>query len=592
MDKYTHKIKALYNSRGFALPLVLGVMAVLAILSFSAYQISINNQTLLSRTIDTDKALYQAENGYNQCLWELNSTSYTFYKALDKNPEDYTFNGAPYKRYRLPDQDNYRLEILVPMKKLPGVDDLQESNNDLIIRSTGWETSNPNYMRTIEVEVYKRSFTQHVAVNNTEKGANGQKIYWTNRDEMYGPFHTNDTLYVRGAPNFYGLVTYGKGIAMEDVNGNTISGNQAILNPYIFHKGVAKTDALPLPTSNPELKAHSLINGHYYNGRTCIYLLEEGGYNVRTYDAKNKVWKYNGVEYEIKDENTRQWTQNERENERNTGNKAMYHRKDNNTSYFSFDAMAATIDSLELPNNGVIYVDGKQGNGTGSNKFDRELGNVFVSGKLKDRLTITAANDIYITAHDPCDWKRPPAANALSNWLDTEPGVTYNDTKFDQVFGSDGLWDYTAVKDSYSDMLGLVANRKIQILHYGWPSNFNYSSHSTPNYYWNVNQELHPSNVYIYAAMYAATEVFGFEDYDRGSYKGGDIVLYGSITQQYRGPVGTFSGNNMSTGYNKKYSHDPRMLVDAPPFYPNPSDIGWLSSRWNETENHILAKED
>ncbi len=605
MKKTILKIKRLFNSQGFALPLVLGIMAVLLILSFSAYQISINNQYILSKTIDKDKALYQAESGYNQCLWELNSNSYTFYKGLDKSPQKITFKGEPYCKYRLPDGDNYRLEILVPLKRFPGIADLQEDNNNLIIRSTGWEDANPDYLRTIEVEVYKRSFTQHVAVNNTEKSDKGTIIYWTNNDEMYGPFHTNDTLYIDGNPIFHGPVTYGKAVDMKPKTDG--AGRDNIYNPNIFRQGNAKTSALPLPTSNPELKSHARISGHYYNGRTCIYLLEDGGYNVRTFDSQNNCWKYNNIEYEVRltkdgSSNTNVsnlWTQMELEKEEaNNDNDKMFHRLDNNTFYSSFAKMAATIPSLDLPANGVIYVDGKKGDGSPTTsslgrKLDRGLANVFVAGVLKGRLTITAANDIYITGHDPCDWSKPTG----NNWFVEPAGVTYQETGFEQNFfdGSDE-WSHTLVTGSYNDMLGLVAERKVQILHYRWPSNFNnprysyrdfnYSLTASPDYYWNISDDLAPNDIHIYAALYAASQTFGFEEYNQGRAKG-DIILYGSITQQYRGPVGTFTGSSQSTGYIKKYSHDPRMMVDAPPYYPNPSDIGWLSARWNETSHHI-----
>ena len=109
-----------------------------------------------------------------------------------------------------------------------------------------------------------------------------------------------------------------------------------------------------------------------------------------------------------------------------------------------------------------------QGGLSSERKFDISLGNVFVSGKLDGRLTIAAANNIYITAHDPCDWQRP---DYTSSWYDAKPGVAASSTDFQQVF-ENGEWSYTKVLGEGDDMLGLVADYKVQVMHYNWPSGY------------------------------------------------------------------------------------------------------------------------
>ncbi len=603
------KVYIIFDSRGFILPLVLGIIAVLLILSFSAYSLSMNNQQMLSKSLHKDIALYNAESAYNQALWQINSIGYLFYKVHDTNPKEIEFNSEPYRLYRLPDGDNNRLEVLVPLLEVPGRDELKEDNNNLIIRATGWDTKTPNYLRTIEVKVYKRTFTQHALVNENERvGGTGQEIVWTTGDTMYGPLHTNDILFISGTPAFYGPVTYTVGINPSNQANNT----------SIFRQGAEKTDKISLPATNPELKAHSLTNGHYYKGRTCIYLVD-GGYNVRTYDTRDNTWKYNNKTYEFittrdgDPTNTNvnnYWTEEELNAEAATSGNMFRYLDDGNNwrAYPSFQAMADAIPPLPLPLNEVIYVDGNTGNGTtGSNnntrKMDRALGNVFVAGRLDGQLTITAANDIYVVGRNPCDWSKPPNSN-LDNWL-KDPGVTYKDTSFEQVFIRND-WDHTRVNGMGEDMLGLVADRKVHLLHYVWPSGYDKPTYkytetnrrgqtttnkdslsTTPNYYWDVSTDLSPHKITIYAAIYAGTDSFGFEEYDKGSVKG-DLEIVGSITQQIRGPIGTVN----TSGYKKDYSHDPRMLLDAPPFYPLPDNIGWLSSHWNESDDHILAKDD
>jgi hypothetical protein len=86
----------------------------------------------------------------------------------------------------------------------------------------------------------------------------------------------------------------------------------------------------------------------------------------------------------------------------------------------------------------------------------------------------------------------------------------------------------------------------------------------------------------IDASIMALNTSFMLENWDSrfADYKG-ELTIYGGIIQAQRGPVGTF--NQVSggrTGYYKNYSHDPRMLVTPPPFFPTTGDYVTLS--WQE----------
>jgi hypothetical protein len=48
----------------------------------------------------------------------------------------------------------------------------------------------------------------------------------------------------------------------------------------------------------------------------------------------------------------------------------------------------------------------------------------------------------------------------------------------------------------------------------------------------------------------------------------GTLRLMGGIIQKARGPVGTFSGGLLSTGYAKDYYYDPRLADRPPPYFP------------------------
>jgi len=620
------------NQQGAALPMVLILMVLMIILSAAAYQVSQGNTGLIAMAASSEKAFYAAEQGYNRTLWRLNEKP-NFLTDDDPNPDkiEYpTTSGNFYNRYELTPASNYRVHVLVPLETVAGNE--VEDNYRRIIRSTGWDNRYPERLRSIEAEVYKKTFTQFCMANNSERAKNGNPLYWLSGEVIYGPLHTNDTLYVKGTPVFHGPVTY--------VNGIDIEPAENMYNPAIFRKGNSKVaETLSFSSSLSNLKAQARIDGHYYNGRACIRLLEDGGYNIRYYDRNTNGWYYNGIEYRFIptiDGNqpglSNKWYDSELAQEKadkgflwNHENCVMFQRVIRNADGTlneavtnlpenSFRSFAEFVSNtapppIDLPNNGVIYVDGGTGanDSTGVSKYNRNLGNVFISGKLDGRLTIAAANDIFITAHDPCDWKRPDWGSNWdwSDWWDNPAaGVTYSKTTFEQKFDASGEWTHTEVGgDSGEDMLGLVATNYVTVLHYNWPSQYHNVRCATDlfglaeydDYCWklgsfignifNIPKDHAPDNIYLYAAIYAQEESFGFEAYYQDQKKD-TAYLVGSIAQKYRGPMGV-SGFFFGGGYKKNYSHDPRFLYDAPPHYPDPANSGWQTSRWDEIKNHI-----
>lgn len=66
-------------------------------------------------------------------------------------------------------------------------------------------------------------------------------------------------------------------------------------------------------------------------------------------------------------------------------------------------------------------------------------------------------------------------------------------------------------------------------------------------------------NLKITASIYAFDQSFQVENYDSGS-SVGQLTIFGSLMQYYRGPVGTFSGDVIRTGYYKNYIYDYKIL--------------------------------
>lgn len=226
-----------------------------------------------------------------------------------------------------------------------------------------------------------------------------------------------------------------------------------------------------------------------------------------------------------------------------TGRTSILLKSDGNLVIKNKDSAAVT---RSIPTNGVIYVDG----GDDGTKWGLNNGNAFVSGTLNGKLTIVASNDIYITGKDPTNYTYTSAT--------ATQGIVYENTNF----SGGNITD---------DMLGLIANDYIRVLHYGWFGNISSSSVAL-------------NNITIQGSLFAKNYSFEFEDYDSGSSLG-YITLTGSITQQYRGAVGIFSGSSKVNGYSKNYTHDSRLMYDYPPHFAEPANAGWEVLDWKEIAN-------
>lgn len=158
---------------------------------------------------------------------------------------------------------------------------------------------------------------------------------------------------------------------------------------------------------------------------------------------------------------------------------------------------------------------------TGS-KGNSTNGDIYISGTLSGNLTVASKNNIYITG--------------------------------DILYADDN-----------EDMLGLVADNYVYIQH--WRN-------------WR-DVDVAPYNIEINAAIFALNHSFTFEDYSRGPAKG-TLTIEGSISQRYRGPIGTFSGSTRVSGYLKSYWYDEQMKYQQPPHFIEPVNSGYEIGFWEE----------
>ncbi|HHY60085.1 MAG TPA: hypothetical protein GX504_05655 [Clostridia bacterium] len=296
-----------------------------------------------------------------------------------------------------------------------------------------------------------------------------------------------------------------------------------------FKQGHKQVPPIEVPESNYQLKERAAEGGHVYYGRTRI-LLTGSSYKVKYFNEKGQE----------------------------------------------------VLETKPLPENGVIYIDAGKGQVKNyNNKFDQNLGNLFIAGELSGNLTIGAANDIYITGYDPTvdQWNTAKNQPKPSS---SQQGLVYRNTTFYPVDGNGNptnndnkVVGFNADTTKGDDLLGLVANNKIRILGRGWFNNPN------PDAWWLLGVwigdpefDVAPENITIHGAVFSINEGFGYESYE--VHKKGTITLRGSLIQKTRQPVGKVNG----TGYTKNYGHDPRMLEASPPHFPEPLNTGWEIKKW------------
>ncbi len=524
-------LKLLNNEKGLAMPLVVITFVVVTLLGLTSYFMMQVQTESVQRYKDSEDGLYYAEAGYNKYLWHLNDNK-DFYKDGHNERDELELlsnalvdvNGEDMWVYKpVSFQDGfYQLRIRPPDTAKPFV----------TVLATGWPAANPSSKRTIEVQLTKREFVQNIYVSNQEKTVGGSEVWWITGDVVDGPLHTNGTLNIDGDPIFNGPVTFTGGL-------NVASGS----NPVYKSGDPVQVDPLIFPATNLSLKIWAQSpGGHYYEGRTCIYL-----------DGSN-----------------------------------YYYRVKNGSKQ----------GPIPLPPNGVIFVDG-----AGTSKWGLDTGNVFISGTLDGQLTVAAANDVYITTGNPTVWddpgNNPPTSGGITYANTNFTGNNITDDMLGLIAGR-----YIRIlhhgwpsmnNDSWSSG---IEEFMMRITSSG--SNYYFIMDRV------INRDVAPMNITIHGALFAVDGTFEFEDNSgatRGDYIGdftfqgigrwsvyqgsrkGTINLVGSIAQNNRGAVGRFHSATMYqlSGYTKNYQHDPRMLYDTPPKFIEPENSGWYVKSWIET---------
>jgi hypothetical protein len=183
---------------------------------------------------------------------------------------------------------------------------------------------------------------------------------------------------------------------------------------------------------------------------------------------------------------------------------------------------AADNDGYALVYKGGVLVDSIMMNDAAFNGVIGSTGTVSVSGTLDGKLSIFSTDKLYLV-----------------------DDILYENR--------------TSTSD---DVLGLVAENSILI------------ADNTPN----------ATDIHIDASIFVRSGSYGAENYSSGSPRG-EVYLNGSVVQNKRGAVGTFSGSTISTGYLKRYHYDTRLSdpLFRPPFYPGFYVTSYPVATWWES---------
>jgi hypothetical protein len=82
------------------------------------------------------------------------------------------------------------------------------------------------------------------------------------------------------------------------------------------------------------------------------------------------------------------------------------------------------------------------------------------------------------------------------------------------------------------------------------------------------------TNWTVNAVILALNHSFLVNNYSSGAALG-TITLNGTVSQNWRGPVGQSSGGSLIHGYTKNYQYDSRLRYFSPPYYLSPGTASW-----------------
>jgi hypothetical protein len=391
---------------------------------------------------------------------------------------------------------------------------------------------------------------------------NCSAVYFGPNDILYGPVYSNDSIYVADDPNF-GSSSDPSTVTTHDPNclfvsptdnhgtPSTCSGATGDVGVYDSATSSDNAQLEPLPTTDTSLATIAAHSGCLYSGPTTITLSNTGTTEYMTVTSPNTPYSSSGA----------------------------------NENDLSSNPNSCGTGKVLAPVNGVVYVQNTPSSQTCNsfaNPFDGESpsgtysqlglyygqtgspdceGDAFVQGTVSGALTIATQNDIVVDG----------------NITYTDCGSSFNSQFADQC-------GYNPGSGTPNDALGLIAFAYVEVdrpLATSHRVTFVMTSCGASGAQPAPLCDPGANGLTIDAAILALNDGFGVNNYafqGNGDFSGnteGTLDVYGSISQDYRPAVGTFSGSTPASGYTKYYLWDSRLEYVNVPDYLNPGTPRW-----------------
>lgn len=561
------------SDEGFALLTVLVGMSILIMTMTVVLTYATQSLRTVSNARDWNQALFAADAGISDYLARLNADS-NYWQSIDCDNLALKGPNAPGNSCGWTSSTSEGW-VGVPTTDAEFHYDVNTSstpvNGTVALTVTGRDGDET---RTVQVRMRREGFGEFLyytvyettdPANTAVYGASAptkvipcSKYHWAGRssstctdisfatsDQIDGPLHSNDTLAMSGSAIFNGTVTTSDPACKSGIKADCYSGSGS----PVFNKGVGYRAEITMPESIGDLRQHvnpatSADPGCLYTGTTRIKILNPG----TTYSTM-QVWSpqtvgslnpgcgtppLNGQTLSIPHDN-------------------LIIVQDVPASQ-TRDAAGAILPTGSCPANYVVPKSGTlpgyplAGTATSGdfamslNESKCTYGNLYVEGALKGRLTMAADNNIIITGH-----------------------LTY-------AGGRTG-----------TDVLGLIAGNSVKVYH---PATC--TSYSSTTLKCSAGTHLDRplgagkfTNPNINAAILTLQHSFGVQQYNIGGTLG-NLNVFGTIAQRFRGAVGTSSGGSIVNGYVKKYVYDTRLRYSPPPFFLNPVRSSWGVKTYGE----------
>lgn len=371
---------------------------------------------------------------------------------------------------------------------------------------------NEKVAHKIEVKLQPSSFSRYAYFSDSESELG--VIWWTTRDTIRGPFHTNGELNISGDPEFYG-----KSTSVGTLN--LVSGS----NPT-FHKGHSQRDSIHIPIDGVDAVGEAAQDdGLHFTNQDTVYL-----------DFK----------------------------------------RDSLTYKFGENDTNITVYLPDVSPNGAIFADGAtvrmKGEIRGQYTVAASEGEVMEveDGHYETRsqwVQKEVEREQYICWYEGRGWRRVRVCEwqTVTNlvWVEDQTEVwipadtSYHDGGGNIYLDDDIVYETNPQDDSHStDLLGIVSEKEVFI---------------TENY-------ANNNNINIHAAIYSETQGFGAENYNSRHGSGNINLLGGITQKHRMpvGTFSTnpYTGERtINNGFNKIYNYDPRLMNMSPPFFPGTGNL-------------------